>query len=71
MEQKYSVCLDIGGTKILGAIFDSKKQIVYRLKKRTTEDGSSSQNVEDTIISVVDQMISEFGIKKSQRRASF
>ncbi|MBO4635781.1 MAG: ROK family protein [Clostridiales bacterium] len=69
MEQKYSVCLDIGGTKILGAIFDSKKQIVYRLKKRTTEDGSSSQNVEDTIISVVDQMISEFGIKKSQIKA--
>lgn len=65
----YYICLDIGGTKILGAIFNSKKEIVYRLKKKTKADGDSSQNVEDTIISVVEEMIEGFGIKTSQIKA--
>ena len=33
MAEEYSVCLDIGGTKVLGAIFDEKEKPVYRLKK--------------------------------------
>ena len=33
MAEKYNVCLDIGGTKVLGAVFDSKDNIVYRYKK--------------------------------------
>lgn len=69
MAASYNICLDIGGTKILGAIFDSKKNIVYRLKKKTKADGDSEQNVEDTIISVVSEMIKEFGIKNSQIKA--
>jgi len=69
MAQSYYICLDIGGTKILGAIFNMKKEIVYRLKKKTKADGDSEQNVEDTIISVVSEMISEFGISKSQIKA--
>ena len=69
MAESYNICLDIGGTKILGVIFNSKKEIVYRLKKKTKADGESSQNVEDTIISVVDEMIAEFGLKPSQIKA--
>jgi len=65
----YNICLDIGGTKILGAIFDSKKNIVYRIKKKTKADGDSSQNIEETIISVVTDLIDGFGIKKSQIKA--
>ena len=38
----FTICLDVGGTKVLGAIFDEKKQIVYRLKKRSTEEGNSA-----------------------------
>ena len=34
MAESYNLCLDIGGTKVLGVIFNSKKEIVYRLKKR-------------------------------------
>ena len=37
MPAMYNICLDIGGTKILGAIFNEKKEIVYRLKKKTKE----------------------------------
>ena len=33
MAESYNLCLDIGGTKVLGVVFNSKKEIVYRLKK--------------------------------------
>ena len=69
MAESYKICLDIGGTKILGAVFDSKNKIVHRLKKKTKADGGSSENVENTIISVVEEMIKDFGIKNSQIKA--
>ena len=69
MDEFYDICLDIGGTKTLGAVFDSKQNIVHRLKKKTTAGGGSSQNVEEVIISVVDEMLTEMGIKKKQLRA--
>lgn len=69
MNKSYNICLDIGGTKVLGAIFDEKEQIVYRLKKKTKSGGDTSENVEQVIISVVDEMMKDFGIKKSQVRA--
>ncbi len=58
---KVNICLDIGGTKILGAIFNQEGEIVFRLKKKTkAKDGA--QNVEDTIISVVNEMVASYGI---------
>jgi len=44
MAETYNICLDIGGTKILGAIFDEKEKIIYRLKKKTKSGGNSSEN---------------------------
>ena len=69
MAQNYNICLDIGGTKILGAIFDEKDEIIYRLKKKTKQSGDDSANVEKVIISVVEEMIDESGIKKADIRA--
>ncbi len=69
MAEKYNICLDIGGTKVLGAVFDSKDNIVYRYKKKSAENGASSQNVEEVIISVVDELLKATGIKKSQLNA--
>ncbi|MCQ2533428.1 MAG: ROK family protein [Clostridia bacterium] len=66
MAESFYICLDIGGTKVLGAIFNSKKEIVYRLKKKTKSAGDSSQNIEDLIISVVDEMIVGAEINKKQ-----
>ena len=57
MAELYNICLDIGGTKILGAVFNSKKEIVYRLKKKTKAGGDTSTNVEEVIISVVKELI--------------
>ncbi|MBO4496154.1 MAG: ROK family protein [Clostridiales bacterium] len=59
---KYFICLDIGGTKVLGAIFNSKREIVHRIKKKTKAGGDDSQNIENTIITLVEELISEFKI---------
>ena len=69
MAQNYNICLDIGGTKILGAIFDEKDEIIYRLKKKTKQDGDDSANVEKVIISVVEEMIKESGIDRKKVNA--
>jgi len=69
MGDKINICLDIGGTKILGAVFDEKDKIVYRLKKKTKEGGDSAGNVEEVIISVVDELIKESGIDKKDVNA--
>ena len=69
MAGKYNICLDIGGTKVLGAIFDSNDTIVARYKKKSTESGSSSQNVQEVIISVVEELLASSGLRKSQINA--
>lgn len=69
MAGKYNICLDIGGTKVLGAIFNEKEEIVYRLKKKTKESGDTADNVEQVIIGVVEQMLKESGIKKKEINA--
>ena len=66
---KYNICLDIGGTKVLGAIFNENNEIIYRLKKKTKADGDDAGNIEQVIISVVDEMIKESGIKKGEINA--
>ena len=69
MGKKYNVCLDIGGTKILGVIFDEERNIVYRLKKKTKEAGDDAGNVEKMIISVAEEMIKDADLKKGQINA--
>ena len=69
MSKNYNICLDVGGTKVLGAIFDEKDQIVYRLKKRTKSGGDASADVEQVIISVVEEMIKESGIDRKKLNA--
>ena len=69
MAESYNLCLDIGGTKVLGVVFNSKKEIVYRLKKKTKAGGDTSDNIEELIISVVKELISSSKIKKNQIHA--
>ena len=69
MAESYNICLDIGGTKTLGAVFDSAGNIVFRLKKKTKSAGGSSQNVEELIISVVEELIDKSGISKKSLHA--
>ena len=69
MSSYYNICLDVGGTKVLGVIFDENREIIYRLKKKTTEGGDKTENIEQVIIGVVDQMIKESGINKKKLHA--
>ena len=66
---KYNICLDVGGTKVLGAIFNEKREIIYRLKKRSKSGENNTQSIENVITGVVEEMIQESGIKKSEINA--
>ncbi len=67
--KKYDICLDVGGTKVLGVIFNEKKEIIYRLKKRSKAGENKTQDIEQVIIGVVEEMIRESGIDKKEIRA--
>ena len=69
MGKGYNICLDVGGTKVLGAIFDENDRIIYRLKKRSKSEGDASADVEQVIIGVVEEMIRESGLAKKDLRA--
>ena len=67
--KKYDICLDVGGTKVLGAIFNENKEIIYRLKKRSKAGENKQGDIEQVIISVVEEMIKESGVNKKEIRA--
>ena len=69
MAKRYNICLDVGGTKVLGAIFNEKDEIIYRLKKRSKSEGEGSADVEKVIINVIEEMIKESGIDRSELNA--
>ena len=69
MAERYNICLDVGGTKVLGAIFNEKDEIIYRLKKRSKSEGEDSADVEKVIISVVEEMIKKSGIDPKKLNA--
>ena len=69
MAEQYNICLDVGGTKVLGAIFNEKDEIIYRLKKRSKSGGEGAADVEKVIIDVVEEMIRETGIDRKKINA--
>ena len=69
MAEQYNICLDVGGTKVLGAIFNENREIIYRLKKRSKGQGNASENVEKVIVDVVEEMIAESGIPRDKLHA--
>ena len=69
MKESYNICLDVGGTKVLGAIFNEKDEIIYRLKKRSKSGGEGSADVEQVIVSVVEEMIQSSGIDRKKLNA--
>ena len=69
MSESYNICLDVGGTKVLGAIFNENDEIIYRLKKRSKSGGEGSADVEKVIVDVVEEMIAESGIDRKKLNA--
>ena len=69
MAESYNICLDVGGTKVLGAIFNENDEIIFRLKKRSKSGGAESADVEKVILDVVEEMIAESGIDRKKLNA--
>lgn len=69
MAKKYNICLDVGGTKVLGVVFNEKDEIIHRVKKKTKSMGSDANNIEKLIINIVKELIDGAGIKKSEINA--
>ncbi len=69
MAESYNICLDVGGTKVLGVIFNENDEIIFRLKKRSKSGGAESADVEKVILDVVEEMIAESGIDRSKLNA--
>ena len=69
MAKRYNICLDVGGTKVLGAIFNEKDEIIFRLKKRSKGEGEGSADVEKVIINCVEEMIKTSGIDRKDINA--
>ena len=69
MAESYNICLDVGGTKVLGAIFNEKDEIIFRLKKRSKGGGDTSSDVEKVNISDVEGMITQSGINRNKLKA--
>ena len=69
MAESYNICLDVGGTKVLGVIFNEKDEIIYRLKKRSKSGGEGAADVEKVIVDMVEEMIRESGIDRSKLNA--
>ncbi|NLD46095.1 MAG: ROK family protein [Clostridiaceae bacterium] len=67
MGKKY-ICLDIGGTKILGVVFDENDKIITKIKKKTKAEKGMEQ-IEEKIISVVGELIDEAGIVEGELAA--
>ena len=66
MPDTYRICLDVGGTKVLGAVFDENRQPVYRIKKKSAENGDTTENVEQVITSVVEELLDQSGLSLKQ-----
>ena len=56
--KKAYICLDIGGTKVLGSVFYENLKIVCTVKKKTkAEEGR--EKIEERIIGIIDELITK------------
>ena len=62
------ICLDIGGSKILGAVMNEKDEILLRVKKKTKPE-LGREAVDDRIKSVIHELISTYGVGKNDLKA--
>jgi glucokinase len=66
--QKSVVSVDMGGTKVLASIINSKEGIVVRVKKATDPNSSKAEYV-DSLSGIVKDVINEAGIKRKDIEA--
>ncbi len=57
MARPLAIGIDIGGTKVAGGIVDGDGRVVHRTRRDTPHRSKSPQVVEDTIVSVVEELL--------------
>jgi len=65
MEGKFIVSIDMGGTKILASVINSRKGIIAR-EKISTESGKSAKEYMKDIAYVTEKVIAKSGLNKNQ-----
>jgi glucokinase len=65
MQEKFVVSIDMGGTKILASVINSKQGIIAR-EKMSTEIGKSAKNYMKDIALLTEKVIDKSGLKKNQ-----
>ncbi|MBS4034118.1 MAG: ROK family protein [Ignavibacterium sp.] len=65
MASKYTVSVDMGGTKILASVLNTKEGIIARDKKPTNVEAGTSTYIND-IIQLISSVIEKSGVKSSQ-----
>ncbi|HOA97719.1 ROK family protein [Acetivibrio saccincola] len=64
MADKY-ICIDIGGTKILGAIVDEKDNIICEVKKKTKAH-KGLEVVEERLLGVIEELLEKSQVPKEE-----
>ncbi|MGL4743729.1 MAG: ROK family protein, partial [Dermatophilaceae bacterium] len=57
-ERRLAIGIDIGGTKVAGGVVDGAGRVLRRTRRDTPDRSKSPRVVEDTIVSVVDELLS-------------
>lgn len=61
---KHTICLDIGGSKVLGVVMDENNNIIVRVKKKTRPE-LGTEAVDARIKEVIEELIVSSGIDRS------
>lgn len=56
MTEHVTVGIDIGGTKVAGGVVDARGRVLHRARRSTPDRSKSPAVVEDTIVSVVEEL---------------
>lgn len=62
------ICLDIGGSKILGAVMNENNEILCRVKRKTKPE-LGREAVDDRIKKVIHELMSTYGMDKKDLKA--
>ena len=68
LEKKYIISIDMGGTKILAAVINSKDGIVAKIKEPTEAGGNPKEYI-SKLAAIVSNLIDKSGLKKSSIKA--
>lgn len=68
MKKEYIISIDMGGTKILGALINSKEGVISRVKKATA-NGKRRIRYAEKVYSIVDEIIFNSAVKPTAIKA--